>query len=312
MEERAAEQRRSLAKKVQGMQSRRGAAQHQTEGLGAAYAFEQDRRPLPGALSSDVGRDQTYSEMCGRKGGRAWPPLLRAAYDGDLATVQAELRRGADVNVTMVGAGQKTPLYYATRFEYPSIVRLLLSQPGVDVNRQMRPSKGGSWTSPLIAAKEWGPSSAMYKVFEEFDLLPRCDEVLASGPGGAQASPVPPTLAALAASAGARQAGAPARSSAAPPPHGMPAHEFPPQPPLDGAGGAAELDQAEGYAGGFVESRHRFAAAESACAACGYGRAMAEFGPEDRHALPARARQSMKEEDEDEEWMGEGRSRHAS
>lgn len=100
-----------------------------------------------------------------------WPPLLRAVYDGDLETAEELLRQGADVNCTMPGAGQKTPIYYAVRFEVPELVRLLLNHPDVDVHREMRLGRGGSWTTPLEAAREAGPTSGVYQAFVEHGLL---------------------------------------------------------------------------------------------------------------------------------------------
>jgi len=100
-----------------------------------------------------------------------WPPLLRAVYEGDLQATEELLRRGADVNCTMSGAGQKTPIYYAIRFEVPHMVRLLLEHPDLDVHREMRSGRGGSWTTPLQAAREAGPSSGVYQAFAEAGLL---------------------------------------------------------------------------------------------------------------------------------------------
>merc|ERR1712087_554638 len=99
-----------------------------------------------------------------------WPPLLKAAQDGDVATVQDLLSRGADVNCTMPGGGQKTPIYYAIRFEHVEIARLLMDHPDIDVHQTMKGGK--SWTTPVEAAKEGGPASPIYRMFQERGLLP--------------------------------------------------------------------------------------------------------------------------------------------
>mmetsp|Transcript_34127 Transcript_34127/g.106182 ORF Transcript_34127/g.106182 Transcript_34127/m.106182 type:complete len:385 (-) Transcript_34127:16-1170(-) len=101
-----------------------------------------------------------------------WPPLLRAVYDGDEQMVKDLLRGGADVNCTMTGAGQKTPIYYAIRFDNAGLVQLLLRQPGVDVHRKMRSGRAGSWTTPLEAAREAGPGTGVHRAFVAHGLLP--------------------------------------------------------------------------------------------------------------------------------------------
>mmetsp|Transcript_73005 Transcript_73005/g.144702 ORF Transcript_73005/g.144702 Transcript_73005/m.144702 type:complete len:391 (-) Transcript_73005:122-1294(-) len=105
----------------------------------------------------------------GREG--KWPPLLRAAYEGDVETARTLLRERADINCTMPGAGQKTPIYYAIRFENPELVRLLLEHPDIDVNRQMRLGRSGSWTTPLEAAREAGVGSGVHQAFVDCGLL---------------------------------------------------------------------------------------------------------------------------------------------
>ena len=90
-----------------------------------------------------------------------WPPLLRAAYDGDTRAVQELRDYGADVNCTMAGAGQKTPFYCVVRFELPEVVRILLSHPEIDVHLKMKSGRGSSWTTPLEAAKE---AAAIYTI----------------------------------------------------------------------------------------------------------------------------------------------------
>jgi len=92
---------------------------------------------FPGGLSAVEGREGK------------WPPLLRAAYEGDVPTARTLLHEGVNINCTMPVAGQKTPIYYAILFENPELVLLLLQHPEIDVNRQMRLGRSGSWTTPL-------------------------------------------------------------------------------------------------------------------------------------------------------------------
>lgn len=115
--------------------------------------------------------EASATEDCEGRAGK-WPPLLKAVYDGDLPRVRELLHAGEDVNCTMPGAGQKTPIYYAVRFEHTEIARLLLTIPGIDVHRQMRSGRGGSWTTPIEAAKEGGTTSGIYQVFVDEGLVP--------------------------------------------------------------------------------------------------------------------------------------------
>jgi cytohesin len=71
---------------------------------------------------------------------RCWPqppsptPIHDAAYDGDLAGVQAQLDAGADVNAK--DGDRWTPLHFAVDFDHKEIVELLIAK-GADVNAQV-------------------------------------------------------------------------------------------------------------------------------------------------------------------------------
>ena len=91
-----------------------------------------------------------------------WPPLMTAAYKGDVEATQELLHARADVNVTFARKGQgKTPIFYAIRFGYDNIVRLLLQQPDIDITSKI-----------LEAAKASGPESLVYDVLAKRGLLP--------------------------------------------------------------------------------------------------------------------------------------------
>ncbi len=60
-------------------------------------------------------------------------PIHDAAWDGDLAGVQAELDKGVDVNAKEVGGG--IPLQIATAQGHKEIVELLIAK-GADVNTE--------------------------------------------------------------------------------------------------------------------------------------------------------------------------------
>lgn len=98
----------------------------------------------------------------GQKEGK-WSPLLKAAYNGNLARVEEELEMGADVNGVVGGSGGKTAIYYAIRFEHVKVVRRLLQEPDLDVFKEMRGGKG--WTTPIKAAYETGTSSQIWHAF---------------------------------------------------------------------------------------------------------------------------------------------------
>jgi ankyrin repeat protein len=77
-------------------------------------------------------------------------PLHNAATSRDLAAVQAQVQRGADVNAT--GMYGRTPLYYAALYGESNIVTYLLNN-GAD------PKKGASWKgddTPLHVSAEKG------------------------------------------------------------------------------------------------------------------------------------------------------------
>ena len=91
-----------------------------------------------------------------------WPPLMTAAYKGDVEATQELLHARADVNVTFARKGQgKTPIFYAIRFGHDNIVRLLLQQPDIDITSKI-----------LEAAKASGPESLVYDVLAKRGLLP--------------------------------------------------------------------------------------------------------------------------------------------
>ena len=91
-----------------------------------------------------------------------WPPLMTAAYNGDVEATQELLHARADVNVTFKRKGQRrTPIFYAIHFGHEDIVRLLLQQPDIDIT-----------SKNLKAAKASGPESVVYDVFAERGLLP--------------------------------------------------------------------------------------------------------------------------------------------
>ena len=88
------------------------------------------------------------------------PPLMTAAFEGDVETTQELLHARADVNVTFAKKGRgTTPIFYAIRIGHDEIVRLLL-QPDIDITNKA-----------LEAAKAAGPESDVYCVFAERGLL---------------------------------------------------------------------------------------------------------------------------------------------
>merc|ERR1712151_440095 len=106
-----------------------------------------------------------------------WPPLMKAAHDGNTALVMDLLSQRADVNCTMAGAQGKTPIYYAIRFEHVEIARLLVEHPDIDLEQPMKTKK--NWVTPVEAAKEGGPTSPIYRIFAERGLLPEAAPVVA-------------------------------------------------------------------------------------------------------------------------------------
>ena len=91
-----------------------------------------------------------------------WPPLMTAAYKGDVEATQELLHARADVNVTFARKGQgKTPIFYAIRLGNDNIVRLLLQQPDIDITSKI-----------LEAAKKSGTESVVYDVLAKRRLLP--------------------------------------------------------------------------------------------------------------------------------------------
>ena len=76
-------------------------------------------------------------------------PIHDAAWDGDLAGVQAELDKGVDVNAKMKATGY-TPLHEAATWGHKEIVVLLIAK-GADVN-----AKDDGGRTPLHAAAGGG------------------------------------------------------------------------------------------------------------------------------------------------------------
>ena len=76
-------------------------------------------------------------------------PIHDAAWDGDLAGVQAELDKGVDVNAKMKATGY-TPLHEATTWGHKEIVVLLIAK-GADVN-----VRGFGGMTPLNMADDEG------------------------------------------------------------------------------------------------------------------------------------------------------------
>ena len=79
-------------------------------------------------------------------------PIHDAARKGDLAGVQVELDKGADLN-TKVGLGW-TPLHFAGEGGYKTIAELLITK-GADVNAKLElnePSTEWDWSTPLHLA----------------------------------------------------------------------------------------------------------------------------------------------------------------
>ena len=94
-----------------------------------------------------------------------WPPLMTAAYKGDVEATQELLHARADVNVTFARKGQgKTPIFYAIRFGHDNIVRLLLQQPDIDITSKI-----------LEAAKASGPESLVYVIVILQVVIKNCD-----------------------------------------------------------------------------------------------------------------------------------------
>ena len=75
-------------------------------------------------------------------------PIHDAAWDGDLAGVQAELDKGVDVNAKDVGGG--TPLHYAAFKGHKEIAELLIAE-GADVNANS--DNGGTPLDWVIRSK---------------------------------------------------------------------------------------------------------------------------------------------------------------
>ena len=76
-------------------------------------------------------------------------PIHDAAYDGDLAGVQAQLDAGADVNAK--GKNGWTPLHIAAANDHKEIVELLISE-GADVNA--KDGIGGKTTARMGKIKD--------------------------------------------------------------------------------------------------------------------------------------------------------------
>ena len=79
-------------------------------------------------------------------------PIHDAAEEGDLAGVQAELDKGADVNAKSNHVSNKgwSPLYFASRNGHKEVAELLLSN-GADVN-----AKNDRGSTPLLASVQRG------------------------------------------------------------------------------------------------------------------------------------------------------------
>jgi uncharacterized protein len=73
--------------------------------------------------------------------------LLIAASKGDLATVKALLKSGANPNVT--DGDKMTPVMYAARKNQAEVIRELLAA-GADINAKDQ----GGWTALMFAAKK--------------------------------------------------------------------------------------------------------------------------------------------------------------
>lgn len=132
---------------------------------------ERSRSPPRKPANVDPARTASSSSTSGPKESLApkeWPPLLQAVYNNDLRKVKELLRGGAHINCC--ASGQKTPIYYAIRFELLEITKCLLEHPDIDLNMQMKSSKG-SWTTPLDIVRAAGPSCAVYSVFQAAGYL---------------------------------------------------------------------------------------------------------------------------------------------
>ena len=79
-------------------------------------------------LLLDKGLDVHTKDVIG------WPPLVRAAENGQLAVVQLLLDRGADPLKGTIG--DRLPLHFAAENGHEAVVRLLLNQPTVDPNKK--------------------------------------------------------------------------------------------------------------------------------------------------------------------------------
>ncbi|CAE8664308.1 unnamed protein product, partial [Polarella glacialis] len=136
--------------------------------LSDAYCLnDDDLAAMNAARSRSPRRSVTANNASWTEEDSKWPALLKAVYDGDMRRAQELLRRGADVNC--VGSGQRTPIYYAIRFETVDIARMLLRHPDIDLTLEMKAGKG--WCTPLEAVKQTGAGTAIYKVFQEEGML---------------------------------------------------------------------------------------------------------------------------------------------
>ena len=90
-------------------------------------------------------------------------PIHDAAEEGDLAGVQAELDKGADVNAKSDWEG-RTPLHYAADKGHKEVAVLLIAK-GADVNAKT----DWGWT-PLHNAAGWGHKEVVERT-ETADLL---------------------------------------------------------------------------------------------------------------------------------------------
>lgn len=120
-----------------------------------------DFRKLVGAVALVV----AVWGACGAAKAETRPPLYDAIMSDDANKVRAVLQNGADVNAAYDG---ETMLIRAIREKNNEVTRLLLSAPGIDVNKRGTYTDDmGSWTrTPLIIAAHMGQAEIVSQLLK--------------------------------------------------------------------------------------------------------------------------------------------------